>query len=171
MARRRGGRGFSRQVRRKFVWARSFGTGIVAAGDVGLTVDLLEDFKAALGSDILGCTVMRIRGEYLLDQGPVAESESQIAVVGIRTFTEPLDATEELPLTTPHADWMSYEPLTTVHHPGDTANYKVNRRVIDVKSSRKMEELGEGLGLFVEHNTVGVAAGFTWALSIGLKLP
>lgn len=114
---------------------------------------------------------MRIRGEYLLDQGPVADSESQIAVVGIRTFSEPLDATEELPLTTPHADWMSYEPLISVNHPGDTANYKVSRRVIDVKSSRKMEELGEGLGLFVEHNTVGVAAGFTWALSIGLKLP
>ena len=58
MARYRRRAGFSRQVRRKFVWNRAIG----AAGIGTVGVDLLAPFRAQPGATHLGATIMRIRG-------------------------------------------------------------------------------------------------------------
>ena len=63
MARRRG-RGFRRQVQRKFVWDRTFGfLPTTSTGPFG--VDLLAGFRGQPGATHLGATVTRIRGGYL----------------------------------------------------------------------------------------------------------
>ena len=60
MARRRG-RGFRRQVQRKFVWDRTFGfLPTTSTGPFG--VDLLAGFRGQPGATHLGATVTRIRG-------------------------------------------------------------------------------------------------------------
>ena len=174
-------RSFSRrQLARKWVWARSMGTGIVAAPDGGalfggFTTDLLEEFKAGYGADPVGVTVSRIRGQILYSPGPVATQETQNAVIAARIATEPFGENEEVPHQVPHADWfMWYPTLSTTHFLQDSqlnGNVYQERIDVDVKANRKLEELAQGLVLAASHDTIGVAAEFTWNLSIGLKLP
>ena len=162
------GRRRSFSSRRKFVWARSAGTGIVAAQPGGFTRDLLEEFKARFDGDPVGMTVVRIRGEVLWNPGPVAAGQEATGVLAARVATEPFGTSEELPITISHADWFMYEPFIT--H-SDWSEGFMHRRVIDVKANRKLEELAQGLLLAAQHTTAGVSAEVTWNLSVGLKLP
>ena len=168
-------RGTRRAPLRKFVWARSIGQGVINAPDtepVGYSTDLLQQFKDAYGADPLGCTVMRIRGKVVWSVGQDLGVVG-IGAIGIRTFTEPLTPDEEGPLTAPHADWMMYQPAYTYRPTAQdgAAWYALQMYDIDVKSNRKLEELGQGLGLFTEHNIAGVTGNIHYNLSIGLKLP
>lgn len=173
MAQRRNSRGGTVQ-RRKWVWARAQGDALVAAGTgagAGFKTDLLTQFEGAYGADLLGATVMRVRGQYFADMASFLAGPGAVGhlTAGIRTYAEPLDPDEETPADTPHADWMSYEPFICAIT-GDPF-YASDRRTVDVQSSRKMEELGTGLLLAVSHNVSGVAIPFSYDLSIGLKLP
>lgn len=176
-------RGFSRrQLARKWVWARSMGTGLVT-GPVagtdpgGFTTDLLQEFKDGYGADPVGVTVTRIRGQILWSPGPIADQTTQNGVVGFRVATEPFGEDEEVPHQVPHADWFGWIPtLSTTHSLSSTAvevngNVYQERIHVDLKSSRKIEELGQGLLMAASHDILGVAAEFSWNLSIGLKLP
>ena len=179
MPRRR--RSFSRrQLARKWVWARSMGTGLVVAPDPGaglfggFTTDLLEDFKAGYGADPVGVTISRIRGQILYSPGPIASQVTQNAVVAARIATEPFGPNEEVPHQVPHADWFMWYPTLSTTHADDTpvnGNVYQQRFDVDVKANRKLEELAQGLVLAASHDTIGVAGEFTWNLSIGLKLP
>ena len=183
MARSRANRRFSRrQLNRKWVWARSFGSAIVTAPNQpdpqdtgGFKKDLLEEFKAGYGADPVGVTVARIRGQILWIPGPLAEQEEQQGIVAARIATEDFGMSEEMPLTTPHADWfMWYPTLSTTHPmPGGAVNGNVyqQRFDVDVKANRKLEELNQGLLLAASHDTAGIAARMVYNLSIGLKLP
>lgn len=160
----------SRSPSRKFVWARTAGGAIVTAPDGnqfnGYARDLLIDFKNAYGADILGATIMRIRGVVRWDTGAIAENETQQGAMGVRVYTEPNIQTAVGVRENPHADWMLYEPFL-----GNQLDDEHQYRTIDAKANRKLEELGQGLLLSFQHNTVGVAAGVAWNLSVGLKLP
>lgn len=156
-------RGSSRRggpsVRRKKVWARAIyqdSTVPVAGGFYALP---LLDFENEYGADLLGCTIMRVRGqlEYTGD-GP--------AVAAMRIITESSFATlgaDDDPTTDRHADWFFYQPMNT----GSDTSAVFD---VDVQSMRKLDELGQTLLLAV--GTADAAAGtFSAVLSILVALP
>jgi len=154
--------------RRKFIWARQ--AGLVSGGPAsGGEVDLLQLFNQTYGADLVGATVMRIRGIMAVRSANIG----QHLVAGVRVMADggpPFSATTEGPNVQPFADWMLYEPFTTDVASGNSTD--VSARVIDVKSARKLEELGDGLRLqwnMPPGNVVTVT--FDYTLSIGLKLP
>lgn len=172
-ARRRGG------PRRKFIWARKAGRGIINAPDTeppGLNLDCLDDFKAAYGADLLGATLVRVRGQILVHIPDQAAMQAGLVVVGMRTYTESPDGDvvdEETPLDQPYGDWLMYQPsiIWKGRQLVDPTNcYAVHRYDVDIKSSRRFEELGDGLLLSASHDVVGVTGQLVYNLSFGIKL-
>ena len=133
MARPRTRRSF--HVKRKFVWARKIGGGIV--GDAGFVTDMFDDFRAAYGADILGSTVERVRGVIYWNANNLTVDGIH-AVAGLRVADEGnLSAsTNEPPLAQPHADWMMWTLRSPTMDQGTTFN---DRRTIDVKAARKLK--------------------------------
>lgn len=158
-------RGISRSPRRKFVWARTNGS-LVVDDTQGIVIDLLADFRALYGSDLIGVTVERIRGTIFWNTEDVALN-GITAVSALRTESQLLAEEEEGPLAAMHDDWMMFD-TTILDGPGDLVK---DRRYIDVRSSRKMEEVGETLILAAEHDAAATAVGLKYILSIGFKLP
>jgi len=79
-----------------------------------------------------------------------------------------------------HDDWLAYLPWRAgvpgadtyspdIHHTTSNANAAVYG--VDLKSSRKIEELGQTLQLWRSEPTGSGNASMDWHLSIGLKLP
>lgn len=157
--------------RRKLVWAR---TGPVenqtkTAGVAGTSrTDLLAQFQTTYGAQLLGCTVMRIRGTWAY-VAAVGDIKKPITC-GIRVFDEAHNiATLPGPITDPHADWMYYETLLA-NEPQVAGTTYTGRSVFDVRSRRKIEELGQGLAIAFEGNSA-VAQDFWWQASVLLALP
>lgn len=180
MAYRRNYRSARRSApRRKFVWARKSGTAVIAgpgSDPFGYNVDALDDFKALYGADLLGATLVRVRGQILTHLPDMAPEEIGEIVVGMRTYTEGPDGGvvgEETPHLQPYADWLMFQPSIIAHGTGPTDSFNVyagHRYDVDIKSSRKFEELGDGLLLSASHNISGIAGYMSYNLSFGLKL-
>jgi hypothetical protein len=153
---------FQRTANRKFVWARRLILGAAVGANTAVFSDLLSDFQTALGADALGVTVVRVRGGWNYQGG-------QILIAGIRIMTQSDFATMVSPGQGPaadqYADWMGYFPVFRNGAPADFQSQE-----IDIQSSRKLEELGQGLLLSVSNPTLDPSV-FNMDLSIGLKLP
>lgn len=165
---------------RKFVWARSRGVYMPGQAD-GPGADLLLDFKARAGGNVLiGATVMTVRGIIVPD---VAGGELEWGTFGIRVCNLPDVESEgemaQTPDANPEADWMAFMPYMLDYRASGTPtgsaswNESASMFTVDVGSNRRMEEVGETLGLFFStglEGTFGVDA-VRWTLSVGLKLP
>lgn len=162
-------RGARRAPRRKFIWDRT--VGVTAAGDTG--ADLLAPFRSQPGATHLGATIMRVRG-YIVPSEAVAGAAAA-GTIGIRldTWNEDPAETANQPVLMPDADWMAYLPWNitgpTTANPPITWNQEASLWTVDVKSSRKLEELNETLWLFWDQNGGGTRT-ITYNLSIGMKL-
>lgn len=175
-ARRRGGR---RAPLRKFVWAR---TQDVLSGPGTLGADLLEQFQTEYGAQLLGSTVVRIRG-YVVpvattaqtlptpltgDWGVIVESDNDLA--------DPADITKA-PLSRPHDDWLAWQPFwfgggfTGPPTGAGASNPNADAFSVDIKSSRKIEELSQGLHIWYSYVGNTGVVDLHYDLSIGLKLP
>lgn len=177
---RRRGRSYRRAPLRKFVWARSLG--ILATGEgTPLGVDLLANFQSEYGAQLLGSTVVRVRG-YISPTATGAGADSGGfgglfgLIVGRDTdnYNAPEMATEQRE----HDDWLAYLPWAVQNPTSDgqkvvTTNVQASPFAVDIKSSRKIEELGQTLQMW--RNQLGPNdqdfIGWEWHLSIGLKLP
>lgn len=164
---RRSSRGFSRQVRRKFVWDRTFG----AVPTTSYGVDLLAPFRSQPGATHLGATVTRIRG-YIY---PDSVSDIQIGTVGFRIDSWNEDPAEPLnqPTNQPDEDWLAWLPYNKppgVPEVAATWNQQASLWAVDIKAQRKLEELNQTLWMFVTQ-AAGNEANYSYNLSIGLKLP
>lgn len=166
--------------RRRLIWARSFNSGTTEAASVDpaftapLTFNLLSTFETNYGANLVGITVMRIRGHYAI----LGANTDTVAVrAGIRVgdgqdFTT-VSSDEDLynPATNGGAfsDWMSFEVMGST--PG-YVNPDAQYRLVDVRSMRKIDELGQQLGLQVS-GRADAAEDFVFAydLSILLALP
>lgn len=178
MARRRFRSGRRRAPLRKWVWARSSGEGL--APDV--PINLLEEFQAEYGAQLLGATVMRIRGYCEPFFGVAAPGNTlSRGVFGIiveedqELVTPPPD---KLPNARPHDNWLAWLPWAAAgQDPGPaangltTGNAQASPYAVDVKAARKIEELGQGLHLWPEIVAPGTEPVWHYDLSIGLKLP
>lgn len=154
-----------RRPQRKLVWARKRGAFAFTAGTTLNKVNLLEDFEAAYGANLIGATVTRIRGAAVGDFDG-ATNAVLAARIGQESEVDTPPTPLSGPINEPFADWMLWEPFLSVA--GETPGTPAHGRVIDVKSQRKMEEIDEELSLWGSSATVGT---LIWDLSILLKLP
>jgi hypothetical protein len=170
MATRRvaGRRNFRGAQRRKFVWARSDPGGLAAVGTV-LSANLLAGFETALGGQLIGATVARIRGVIICE--PPATAADHRLVVAVKIGSGAATAVDAGPIVAPYEDWLMYEPFMTGPTPTGYTAYGMGtfNRTVDVKSMRKFEELGQELTI-VADGDVGTWE-LSWHLSIGLLLP
>lgn len=173
MARRRG-RGFARQVRRKFVWDRTFGT--VAVGPGGpYGVDLLANFRAQPGATHLGASVMRIRG-YVHPTADAGTNPNIGGTIGFRIDSWNEDVATDPALTPaaqPDEDWMGWLPFQGTTFEANTVpatwNSEASPWAVDIKAARKLEELNQTLWMFLDAPTTGTVT-YNYNLSVGLKL-
>lgn len=131
------------------MWARGFGTLEVGANDVASSPappsrsDFLSPFEASLGASPIGVTVVRTRGIIYASPG-VAEFTNLRACMYVGDnpefeATKPEDNAFDLAM---NRDYFFFEPLAV--GPNDTSSSTdVSKRLIDVKSSRKVEELNQ----------------------------
>lgn len=147
--------------------------------------NLLSGFETAYGANLIGCTVMAIRG-YLgfLGQSTVA-GDHAFGRVGIKVTDQPqalVAGSDSLYDTTSqsggaHDDWMAFYPLFVSStgagqaSPGwDGAGSSWAR--VDVQSRRRIDELGQALMLDVSLIAVtGIDLVYAHDLSILVALP
>lgn len=175
--------------KRRLFWARTHGLQDLTTADSASTGDLLNDFQTQYGADLFGFTVTRIRGHisvqvagqpdvsspYNLSYGIRVDDESEI--------TGGTDANQQdrLPANDPFADWMyirnlwAIAPGSTSVEPSPTTQLFQNRVEIDIRSQRRLDELGQSLFQYVGVDG-GVPDGFEavnfyWDLHILCKRP
>jgi len=172
MARRIAGRRPARMTvpqRRKFVWARSAPGGLTAIGTT-TAANLLAQFETAYGANLIGATVVRIRGLLIVEPPATAADHQLVIGVKVTEGAAGAQATISGPLEAPNDDWMLYEPFMTSATPtGYSQSLDPLRRVIDVKSSRKIEEMGQQLTIAADADVTSWE--LSWHLSVGLLLP
>lgn len=168
-ARRGVSRGTTRRTpQRKSVWARTSGQQALGIG-TQFSVNLLAGFETDYGANLIGSTVVRIRG---LMSSRVTTSVSAVADelrVGVRVSNVNETAALGGPVDNPHEDWMLWEPFYAFAV-GEGGGGVHLDRVIDVRSMRKMDEINQQLTLFAESFTAA-AHELVWSLSVLLKLP
>lgn len=161
-------------ARRKLIWVRQplaiTSLTNVSAGINGAieTNDLLQVFRAEAGllKGPVGLTVMRVRAHFSLDlvnDGPTSSIRSVGGVYyGIRVFDTQelidLDANEVVargPVSDPHADWMTWGRIPVKQ---TTGTVFLASQEVDVRAMRKLEELGQTLGIAMQ-STSAVATG------------
>lgn len=147
------------------VWARS-STSQALASNVDFSANLLAGFETAYDANLIGATVIRIRGLIAAEVTTVDAVWDELRF-GARVGSSVDDAAVVNPTSVPHEDWMLWEPFGAfaVGNEGGAAI-----RVIDVKAMRKIEEIDQQLTMTVSGFTTA-AWQFGWSLSILLKLP
>lgn len=154
---------------RKFIWARTFVSIPVVDLATEEHIDALAEVQTAIGADLIGCTVVRTRGEILAVNADATAGTT--AVMGMRVFTTSTlgsIAAGSAPVSDEYADWMLWEPF--VMTASGNAEYGAHRKTIDVKSARKLEEVGQSVLLSFQGSSVSDVQFIGW-LSLGVKLP
>lgn len=161
--------------RRKLVWARIDDQRVpVPAGQFN-ALNLLSQFETQYGANLIGCTAVRIRVRY---SNFVADTTgSPLGIIGVRVAddadlassapTDPLGPSADL-----HADWMMWDSKhadLTQAAAGTSPGSELSR-YSDVKAMRKIEELGQGLYMFVDSPS-GIAMDWSLSVSTLLALP
>jgi len=180
--------------RRKLVWARHADGIVIPTADPAGTQNryLLEDFETRYSADLIGCTIMRIRG--VMSAGLVGDSDTEEGYAAIRVGVRVTDhadidqtdySNDAMYDTQAYADWMLFEPfmldalgaIAAEDIAEATAASEVRR--IDVRSRRKLGELNETLELLAGRPVTGgqdppantMAVRLRWDLSILVALP
>lgn len=126
---------------------------------------MLSGFETAYGAQLIGCTIARVR----LDLTVLTPTAPGGLLYGVRVAD--VDQATDLavaptygPGSRPHLDWMAWGTVLT-----ESSSARAVKEV-DVRSMRKVEELGETLVLSVEN--AGVDS-ITWggAISVLVMLP
>lgn len=177
-------------ARRKLIWARqplaiTTLTNINASQGGSIeSNDLLAGFRSEAGllKGPVGLTAMRIRLHINFDltTDGITNTVRQFGGIyyGVRVFdtTElsELDVTElpnRGPYLDPHADWMTWGRVPAKTNIGTNV---VGWEEVDVRSMRKIEELGQTLGLVLQATTgsaTGVLQTITASTSVLFALP
>lgn len=174
-ARRAGG------PRRKLVWARSFGQFNVAAGtgnQVPNVADLLANFEAIYGAQLIGTTIMRVRGIMGViptSAYPAAGQSFIRATINVDDAGYTQQTTDSAFSTTgTYKDYMLFEPFfVTGSSAPSGVSTDLQQRVIDVRSRRKLDELNQSLYLqwHPSHSVAASTTVATWDLSLLVALP
>lgn len=173
--------------RRKLVWARTPFSGQVTAAAAPATaaptsIDALSVFETSLGASPIGATVVRTRGVFQVSSAGANTEVIQVRLTAHIADNNYIDrgpnandnAFDQLSM---NRDFFIYEPFLVVgdNQTPDFAGSDSTSRLIDVKSSRKIEELNQTMVLevhaFQPAGTEVVALSFTGDFSMLLMLP
>lgn len=162
MARSSRSRTISRRPRRKLVWARWASDLAVGNGGI-IALAPLSHFETTYSSQLIGCTLMAIRGTITVSlRGPTfigGATASGRVRVGMRVTDHadlaPQDyAIDAMFNNQAHADWFMFEPFClhnsgTIAAAGDEVDTTTasETRQIHVKAMRKFQELDQTLEL------------------------
>lgn len=155
------------------MWARVAGAITLSPGGFSRG-DLLADFQTTYGAQLIGATLVRVRG-IMACQTSAATTDFQGVRWAAAVEQNPgaaAMAAGDGPFTGDHKDWMVFEPFAVAGAGQIGVNQDPAGRVIDVKSMRRIEELNEEFFYAAEAdagNTAAVTLYFD--LSIGIKLP
>lgn len=159
-------------ARRRLVWARYQLNSTPVVGGTAFSAFPLDAFETAYGAQILGSTVMRVRGTISAKQTS-ATSDGR-CVVAMKVADLP-GVSPESPLTAGiNDDWFMYEAFCGVTNVPAAAEPSLQQdRLVDVRSRRKLDELGNRLVLAIEVAGGGAGPQFRVAmvLSILIALP
>jgi hypothetical protein len=152
------------------VWARSWSDADISIAQNGTAATpVLAQFMAALGSDLLGCTIMRIRGT-LAAQNQAGTAGLHL-VWGIRVGDQGLLAAGVDPHSRPNDDWMIWDRLLA-NQAIAAESSRVDNMKFDIRAKRKMEELSQDLYIgWTNRNNSAVGITVSYALSVLLALP
>lgn len=142
------------------------GSTLPAPGRLGL----LDTFESAYGANLIGCTVMRIRGRIWQPVLPAATLQYRVGIKVSDNRTPP-DAAENLfdarEIGGAHDDWMGWYVLA-----GGPASAGISDNMtmvdVDVRSRRKVDELGQRLELYTSGFTGLAAAEGVLALDLSV---
>lgn len=163
--------------RRKLVWARLGNVTYALTSAADMDADsLLVNYALQAGATTMGVTVMRVRLSVFVNY---KSAYSDPVYVGVRVANkeqlQELATTEDLdfaPQRDPYADWMWWQALYP-NHGSDSTNGVPNAATYecDVRAMRRMEELGQDLGIFFGKETTTDTATVSWTSSVLLALP
>jgi len=157
--------------RRKLVWARQFIFAPLTLSAGAVTIfNLMNDFTVAMGAEPLGTTVMRVRGHLQLRGGTAGNGIRAAAGLTVAPQTITSSLLDPAANASVHADWMYWEAFH-LEPVVATEFATLNMHTIDVKSRRKVEELGETLFLALKNTHPSDGLSFTYSMSVLLALP
>lgn len=162
MAYRRRTRSSRGGSRRKLVWAQADTTATFIASGSKWNLDLLANYKAQLGAAMAGATVMRtlldiwitstVAGGDALHAGLLVDDLTQVTAAPSTSMM----VTD--PFNNPYAKWMMNEKLCAAGSYNPWANN--NMRHWDIRSKRKLDEVGETLIFSLYEQTAGTQVTF-----------
>ena len=156
---------------RRLVWVRqSFILNPVDQTN-GAAKDLLETFRTAAeyGAQPMGTTITRVRGQLLLSEITAVAANDAFTwglIVEDRSSTL---AQLPLPDDQEHVDWLAWQPCAAFGESGRAGSWV--RYEIDVKSQRRLDEIGQTLWLVCDARFPGASYNAIFSLSVLLKLP
>lgn len=174
--------------RRKLIWARGSGS-LVATSVAGgppfappVQTDLLAPFETAYGAGLIGCTIVRVRGIMAVTDvatSQVVHGRATLHVGDQTDLTKPLVAADSaFAVESASLDSFMFEPFispvdSAVVTPIVPGPSEVSARMIDVKSSRRLDELNQSLILrwSARSPAVQAAVPLTYDLSVLVALP
>ena len=166
MSNRRSNTSSARGPSRKRIWARQ---NEVVTGTVdGVHVDLLQEFEATYGAQLIGSTVARVRGK--VSARPTLDAPTNVnpfITFGAIVLNTTGVGQDVAPLDEPHADWAFYEPCFALNRDISTAGDFATAQVhcdVDIKSMRKIEELNQSFFLVVQSPNVD------WTVALSMSV-
>jgi hypothetical protein len=168
----------TRRPRRKTVWARfSNFTATLAGGSTSVLSPLAETETELGGNDLFGATLIRVRGELTatLTAAATADTFADFAYGLIVMPSEVgYSSTRSILVEGRWDDWMAYGGgmlYTNVAGTGAIPAVSGARWPIDVRSRRKLDEIGTLVSLVFSNRTAGATVRFGGNLSFLLALP
>ncbi len=170
--------------RRRLFWARRQSLLQFTETNQATPQNLLGPFQEAYGADLFGFTVTRIVGHYTwwtADDQTTATTYN--FSVGIRTDEQEQAAgdtdtrqQQQIPANSPHDDWMYVRNNLGIASgtgaPEEVEQSALNRIELDLKSQRRLDELGQSLYIYAGLNDYpGVDVWAWYDLNILCKRP
>lgn len=164
-------------------WVRFTNSFTASSGNDAEIVNLLSDFQTEYGADLFGFTVTRIVGNFKTraSGGTVPDTvrvssgirvEDQQAIANTNTDTE---QGELSPFFDPYTDWMWARNEYHVNSAASEAAVVLNtsRVDIDLRSQRRLDELGQSLYLFnqFDRGTTVTSISYQYNLNMLMKRP
>lgn len=169
--------------RRKLVWARQNGSALVTTAvapalTAPIRLDVLDQFVAAYGAALIGCTIVRIRGIMSLGATAPTAAQSITAAFYIGDANDVVrgpNANDNFYDTNAAGkDYFGVEPFIapTAAAQARIAGSEPTSRMIDIRSMRKLEEVSQRLICdFSGAGTVVSSASLDFDFSVLIMLP
>ena len=173
--RHRAARSVPRRPRRKFIWSTLSSVATTTTAGSTTVINVLGDLESAVGANLVGCTITRVRGHITfqaLSAAPLLEATWGLVVVPASMVT----TTELNPQVHPYLNWHILDQSA---QPAAVSSGDLNHdwpvgllhREIDLRSKRKLENVEDQYTLAVNAATGTGPANWSIYLRTLVQLP